>query len=177
MGDRLSVLRTWAGRHRRSLLPFPGSMPSSKPPQARGTRSRSNPAARSHPTSSAASTSGVRTCRTSRSNPGWSTAATPGSTVTEPRSFRGGHWTAFSLPLRVATESGAGRRTSSDPAASVAPLGLVIRGNAGPTADAVGYRLSVLRTCDRSHRRCQRLFQILFRSRIRPASTPMRVGS
>jgi hypothetical protein len=33
-------------------------------------------------------------------------------------------------------------------AVSVAPLGLVIRGSAGPTADAVGYRLSVLRTCD-----------------------------
>jgi hypothetical protein len=31
-------------------------------------------------------------------------------------------------------------------AASVAPLGLVIPRNAGPTADAVGYRLSVLRT-------------------------------
>ncbi len=37
---------------------------------------------------------------------------------------------------------------------SVAPLGLVILPDMGPTAHAVGYRLSVLRTCepDRSHK-------------------------
>jgi len=32
-----------------------------------------------------------------------------------------------------------------EPTVSVAPLGLVIRGNAGPTAHAVGYCLSALR--------------------------------
>jgi len=40
-----------------------------------------------------------------------------------------------------------GTQTLSRPAPSVAPLGLVILGNLGPTTDAVGYRLSVLRTC------------------------------
>jgi hypothetical protein len=70
---------------------------------------------RSHPTSSEASISGVRTCRTSRSNPGWFTAATPGRTLTEPRSIRGGPWTAFSMPLRVATELGSGNQGVSEP--------------------------------------------------------------
>ena len=46
-----------------------------------------------------------------------------------------------------------GRRGTNPPplpvfSASVAPLGLVFHGDAGPTADAVGYRLSVLRTCE-----------------------------
>jgi hypothetical protein len=35
-----------------------------------------------------------------------------------------------------------------EPAASVAPLGLVIIPDMEPTAHAVGYRLSVLRTCE-----------------------------
>ena len=40
------------------------------------------------------------------------------------------------------------------PAVSVAPLGLVIIPDVGPTADAVGYHLSVLRTYEagRSHK-------------------------
>ncbi len=36
-------------------------------------------------------------------------------TLTEPRSFRGGPWTAFSMPLRVATELGSGNQGVSEP--------------------------------------------------------------
>ena len=53
--------------------------------------------------------------------------------------------------LRRASRSLAASRlrgfSSCQHAVSVAPLGLVILGDVGPTADAVGYHLSVLRTC------------------------------
>jgi hypothetical protein len=57
--------------------------------------------------------------------------------------------TASSLLQNTLSAEGrffAGGFSAWEPAPSVAPLGLVIRGNVGPTAHAVGYHLSVLRT-------------------------------
>ena len=51
-----------------------------------------------------------------------------------------GHFVPFAAWWR-------GGLPSLEGVSSVAPLGLVILSNLGPTADAVGYRLSVLRTC------------------------------
>ena len=51
-----------------------------------------------------------------------------------------GHFAPFAAWWR-------GGLPSLEGVSSVAPLGLVILSNLGPTADAVGYRLSVLRTC------------------------------